>query len=36
MTTFIHTLHQRGARCALQAMCEADGLANATILEILK
>ncbi|MER5466595.1 thiolase family protein [Streptomyces sp. NPDC002668] len=35
MTTLIHTMKQRGARYGLQTMCEAGGLANATILEAL-
>ncbi|WP_433256829.1 thiolase family protein [Streptosporangium sp. CA-135522] len=35
MTTLVNALHQRGARYALQTMCEAGGLANATILEAI-
>lgn len=35
MTTMIHSLHRRGGRYGLQAMCEAGGLANATIIERL-
>ncbi|MEU1629943.1 thiolase family protein [Streptomyces sp. NPDC020096] len=35
MTTLVNAMHQRGARYALQTMCEAGGLANATILEAL-
>lgn len=35
MTTLVHALQQRGARYGLQTMCEAGGLANATILESL-
>jgi acetyl-CoA acyltransferase len=35
MTALVHVMHARGARLALQAMCEAGGLANATILERL-
>ncbi|WHM35744.1 thiolase family protein [Streptomyces sp. BPTC-684] len=35
MTTLVHTMRQRGARYALQTMCEAGGLANATVLEAL-
>jgi len=35
MTTLVHALHARGARLGLQVMCEAGGLANATILERL-
>ncbi len=33
MTTLVHAMRARGARLALQTMCEAGGLANATILE---
>jgi acetyl-CoA acyltransferase len=33
MTTLVHAMRQRGAHYALQTMCEAGGLANATILE---
>ena len=35
MGTMVNALHQRGARYGLQTMCEAGGLANATILEAL-
>jgi len=35
MTTLVHAMQARGARLALQTMCEAGGLANATILERL-
>jgi acetyl-CoA acyltransferase len=35
MTTLVHAMRARGARYALQTMCEAGGLANATILESL-
>ena len=35
MTTLVNAMEQRGARYALQTMCEAGGLANATILERL-
>jgi acetyl-CoA acyltransferase len=35
MTTLVHAMQQRGARYGLQTMCEAGGLANATILESL-
>ncbi|MFF2040385.1 thiolase family protein [Kitasatospora sp. NPDC058170] len=35
MTTLVHAMRERGARYALQTMCEAGGLANATILETL-
>ncbi|MEU4118446.1 thiolase family protein [Kitasatospora sp. NPDC028055] len=33
MTTLVHELRRSGGRFALQTMCEAGGLANATILE---
>jgi acetyl-CoA acyltransferase len=33
MTTLVNAMEQRGARYALQTMCEAGGQANATILE---
>ncbi|MEV4160717.1 thiolase family protein [Nonomuraea dietziae] len=36
MTTLVHAMRQRGARYALQTMCEAGGLANATVLESLR
>jgi acetyl-CoA acyltransferase len=35
MTTMVHALRERGGRYALQTMCEAGGLSNATILEAL-
>ncbi|MGY1813784.1 thiolase family protein [Blastococcus sp. SYSU D00820] len=35
MTTLVDALHDRGARYGLQTMCEAGGLANATVLERL-
>ncbi|MEV0321726.1 thiolase family protein [Streptomyces sp. NPDC050658] len=35
MTTLVHAMRARGARFGLQTMCEAGGLANATILEAL-
>ncbi|MEV7196027.1 thiolase family protein [Streptomyces sp. NPDC093510] len=35
MTTLVHAMRVRGARYALQTMCEAGGLANATVLEAL-
>ncbi len=35
MTTLLHAMEQRGARYAVQTMCEAGGLANATLLERL-
>ncbi|MBF5000595.1 thiolase family protein [Nocardia sp. BSTN01] len=34
-TTLVHALHERGARFGLHTMCEAGGLANATIYERL-
>jgi acetyl-CoA acyltransferase len=35
MTTLVNALQDRGARYGLQTMCEAGGLANATLLEAL-
>ena len=35
MTTLVHAMGRTGARYALQTMCEAGGLANATVLERL-
>ncbi|MFG2844290.1 thiolase family protein [Kitasatospora sp. NPDC048296] len=35
MTTLVHELRRSGGRFALQTMCEAGGLANATILEAI-
>jgi acetyl-CoA acyltransferase len=35
MTTLVHAMQDRGARYGLQTMCEAGGLANATIIERL-
>jgi acetyl-CoA acetyltransferase len=35
MTTLINHLEQTGGRYGLQSMCEAGGMANATIIEIL-
>jgi acetyl-CoA acyltransferase len=35
MTTLVNAMRQRGARYGLQTMCEAGGLANATVLELL-
>lgn len=32
-TTLVHAMRERGARYALQTMCEAGGLANAMVLE---
>ncbi|WP_067532946.1 thiolase family protein [Nocardia crassostreae] len=34
-TTLVHAMHEHNARYALQTMCEAGGLANATIYERL-
>jgi len=36
MTTLINYLEQSGGRLGLQTMCEAGGMANATILEIIR
>ena len=36
MTTLVNAMEQRGARFGLQTMCEAGGLANATVLERLQ
>ncbi|PWI05083.1 steroid 3-ketoacyl-CoA thiolase [Streptomyces sp. NWU339] len=35
MATLVNAMRQRGARYALQTMCEAGGMANATVLEAL-
>ncbi len=35
MTTILHHLEQTGGRYGLQTMCEAGGMANATIVELL-
>jgi acetyl-CoA acyltransferase len=35
MTTLIHHLEQTGGRYGLQTMCEAGGMANATIIELI-
>ncbi|MHA4848284.1 thiolase family protein [Rhodococcus sp. MSC1_016] len=35
MTTLVNAMEQRGARYGLQTMCEAGGLANATLIERL-
>ncbi|WP_304455470.1 thiolase family protein [Nocardiopsis sp. YSL2] len=35
MTTLVHGLHEHGGRYGLQAMCEAGGLSNATVVERL-
>lgn len=35
MTTLVNALEQRGGRYGLQVMCEAGGLANATLIESL-
>jgi acetyl-CoA acyltransferase len=34
MTTLIHHMQAMGIRYGLQTMCEAGGMANATILEL--
>lgn len=34
-TTLVHAMRERGARYGLQTMCEAGGLANATVFERL-
>lgn len=36
MTTMINHLEQTGGRYGLQSMCEAGGMANATIIEVLR
>ncbi|GAA2127030.1 thiolase family protein [Kitasatospora saccharophila] len=35
MTTLVHHMRDNGIRYGLQAMCEAGGMANATVLELL-
>ena len=35
MTSLVNALEQRGGHYGLQAMCEAGGMANATIIERL-
>jgi acetyl-CoA acyltransferase len=35
LTAMLHGLEQTGGRFGLQAMCEAGGMANATIIERL-
>jgi acetyl-CoA acetyltransferase len=35
MTTMLHGLEQNGGRFGLQTMCEAGGMANATVIERL-
>ncbi|SUA74314.1 Acetyl-CoA acetyltransferase [Nocardia otitidiscaviarum] len=35
-TTLVHAMHDHGARWGLQTMCEAGGLANATIYERIR
>ena len=35
MTTLLHHLEQTGGRYGLQTMCEAGGMANATVVELL-
>lgn len=34
-TTLLNNLEQNGGRYGLQVMCEAGGLANATIIEVI-
>jgi acetyl-CoA acetyltransferase len=36
MTTLVHHLEQTSGRLGLQTMCEAGGMANATIIEVLR
>ncbi|GAB2460898.1 thiolase family protein [Comamonas humi] len=36
MTTMLHALEDSGERYGLQSMCEAGGMANATIIEVLR
>jgi acetyl-CoA acyltransferase len=36
MTTLVHEMGRRGARYGLQTMCEGGGMANATILELVR
>ena len=35
MTRLVHYMRDTGSRYGLQAMCEAGGMANATILELV-
>jgi acetyl-CoA acetyltransferase len=35
MTTLVHGLQRTGGRWGLQVMCEAGGMANATLVERL-
>ena len=35
MTRLAHHMHDNGIRYGLQSMCEAGGMANATILELI-
>lgn len=35
MTTLLHHLERTGGRYGLQTMCEAGGMANATVVERL-
>ncbi|CAC9693710.1 Beta-ketoadipyl-CoA thiolase [Delftia tsuruhatensis] len=35
MTTLLHALEDSGGRYGLQSMCEAGGMANATLIERL-
>jgi acetyl-CoA acyltransferase len=36
MTTLVHHMQRNGIRYGLQTMCEGGGLANATILELMR
>ncbi|MBS0290925.1 MAG: steroid 3-ketoacyl-CoA thiolase, partial [Proteobacteria bacterium] len=36
MTTMLHALEDSGGRYGLQSMCEAGGMANATVIEVLR
>jgi acetyl-CoA acyltransferase len=36
MTTLLHEMERRGARYGLQTMCEGGGMANGTILELVR
>ena len=36
MTTLINHLEATGGRLGLQTMCEAGGMANATLIEIVR
>ena len=36
MATLVHALHRHGKRFGLQTMCEGGGIANVTIIEVLR